>query len=209
MDCDKSPLRFNASRVLARSCESLLGICQGMLADNKLNEDEVLFLALWLRDNTEIASVWPGSVIAGRVESILSDGVITSDELVDFKDVLTSLVGGRLEQTGATGGLSTALPVDLNAAIEFGDRFFCFTGKFLYGPRSSCEAQVEKRGGYSLSAISGRLNYLVIGTLISPDWKYSTHGKKIEGAVDLRKKGGDLMIISEDQWIDALEKSGP
>src|SRR5690606_36787616 len=160
-----------------RSCEALLGICQGLLADNQLNEKEFQFLSVWLKDNPEIASLWPGSAIAHRVSSMLSDGVVTADELEDLKRVLVRLIGGTLEQTGAAGGISTALPIDQFISVDLPGRVFCFTGKFLYGARSACSKIVVLYGGCCIDTVTKDLDFLVIGTLVSPDWMYSTHGR--------------------------------
>lgn len=136
-------MRANNSRLLTRSSEALLGVCQGLLADHALNEAEVGFLALWLRDHPDIAEIWPGNMIAERVESILADGKISEDELEQLKDVLTSLLGGAWEDTGAVDGLSTNLPLERDVQVVLPDRRFCFSGKFAFGPRSVCERAGE------------------------------------------------------------------
>ena len=48
------------ARVLTRSCESLLGICSGILADGNLNDQEIRYLDNWLDNNRNIANTWPG-----------------------------------------------------------------------------------------------------------------------------------------------------
>jgi NAD-dependent DNA ligase len=76
------------ARLLKRSCESLLGICAGLLADGALNDDEIRFLNLWLEDNEKIAKTWPGEVIFKRVHDVLADNVITEDERDYLKQTL-------------------------------------------------------------------------------------------------------------------------
>ena len=39
------------NRLLKRSCESLIGMTGGMLADGHLADDEIHFLNVWLNDN--------------------------------------------------------------------------------------------------------------------------------------------------------------
>lgn len=36
------------ARLLKRSCEALLGICAGLMADGVLSDEEIRFLNLWL-----------------------------------------------------------------------------------------------------------------------------------------------------------------
>lgn len=204
---DFTHMRANGSRLLTRSCEALLGVCQGLLADHVLNEAEVIFLGLWLRDHPDIARVWPGSVIAERVQAILADGKVSDEELEQLKEVLTSLLGGTWEQTGAATGLSTDLPVQDDAQIMLADRCFCFSGKFVFGTRSACERAVVERGGMVHKEISRDLDFLVVGTLISPDWLNTSFGRKIEKAVGYQKDGCRIQIVPEKRWNDAIERA--
>lgn len=191
-------------RLLKRSCESLLGICAGMLADGHLSDEEIRFLDVWLADNDDIANSWPGEVIVKRVRDVLSDGVITEDEREYLKSTLSDLIGGTIEETGATSGTATRLPIDDIDDIQIEDSSFCFTGSFLYGTRKSCHKAVEDRGGTASGSVKVSLTYLVIGALASREWAHTSHGRKIEKAMDYKSKGRQILIISEEQWTDAL-----
>jgi NAD-dependent DNA ligase len=195
---------INWHRNFEKSSESLLGICQGLVADNVLNTAEILFLEAWLKDNEEITECWPGDVIASRVASILADGTITAEELEDLKNTLIALLGGSFQDTGAAGGFATRLPVDTVETIHFQDAVFCLTGKFLYGPRRRCEDAITSRGGRIIDNITRDLDYLVIGTLSSRDWAQSSHGRKIEKAVEQKRQGQTLLILAEERWSQFL-----
>lgn len=191
---------------LRKSCESLLGICTGIIADDTLNEREVRFLDLWLNDNADISTVWPGEVIARRIREVLADGIVTTDELDHLKQTISELIGGTLQETGAIGGLSTSLPLNDDRAVpvNFQDTAFCFTGNFLYGTRSACERAVMQRGAMAFDGIRKNLEYLVVGTMVSADWANSSHGRKIEKAVEYQQKGCPILIISEQHWVKYL-----
>jgi len=45
--------------------------------------------------------------------------------------------------------------------------------------------------------ISKDVDYLVIGTLASRDWLYTSHGRKIEKALLLKRKGVNITVITE------------
>lgn len=198
-------IRSTESRLLRRSCESLLGICSGLLADSVLNEAEVRYLDHWLRDNDAISGVWPGTEIARRVRNVLSDSQVTEEELQHLKSTLAALVGGTIEDTGsARGGLSTkAIPFD-KCEIEFKRRNFCLTGEFLHGTRSTCAATISGLGGAVLKAVRLDLHYLVVGTLVSEEWKHSSYGTKIQKAMEYRGKGVPIFIISEESWAQSI-----
>lgn len=192
------------ARLLKRSCECLIGICAGLMADGKLNDDEIRFLNTWLADNESIASTWPAEVVYVRVSEVLADGIITEEEREYLKQTLSELLGGTLQETGATSGLSTGLPVDSIDSIEIPGNAFCFTGNFIYGTRKACERAIEEREGVIFSKVRMDLNYLVIGTLASREWAHTSHGRKIEKAIDYKKKGCLINIVSEEQWIQYL-----
>ncbi|MBT6052040.1 MAG: hypothetical protein HOG49_34995 [Candidatus Scalindua sp.] len=100
------------TRLLKRSCESLLGISAGIMADGELNDQEIKYLDTWLSDNHELTSTWPGEVIYSCIKAILTDNKITEDEREHLKQTLSDLIGGTLQETGAASGASTSLPVD-------------------------------------------------------------------------------------------------
>lgn len=199
-------LMSNEAHKLRKSCESLLGICTGLIADDKLNDKEIKFLDLWLKDNADIATVWPGDVIAQRISDVLADGIITDDELEHVKFTLKELIGGTMHDTGAIGGLSTRLPVNDDRAtpIIFEDTSFCFTGNFLFGTRAACEREIEQRGARVIDGIRKDLGYLVVGTMVSSDWANTSHGRKIEKAVEYQNNGCPILIISEEHWVKHL-----
>ena len=193
------------SRLLIRSCEALLGIAAGLIADGELNDREIGFLSAWLSEHPELAATWPGEVVYRRVRTVLADGVITNEERLHLEQTLVDLVGGNFSKDGALAAGSTVLPVDENANVDIDNRSFCFTGQFLYGTRARCERAVIENSG-RVAKLNQALDFLVIGELTSRDWKYSSHGTKIENAINLRLEGSSIKIVSEAHWIRALPK---
>jgi NAD-dependent DNA ligase len=184
------------------SCASLIGMVQGMMADGQLVDAEIKFLRDWLQEADTVALSWPGTVIKAQVESILADGVVSEEERMHLVLTLNQLVGGKLDQV-AEAGFVTELPIDRPLAIEIKERAFCFTGDFVYGPRRICEQAVASRGG-SISGVSKKLHYLVVGGLGSPEWKHGSFGTKIAAAVKHKTAGTGLLIVHEDTWAAAL-----
>ena len=206
LDDDGQPIvrAFNWHRNLEKSLESLLGLCHGIMADNRLNTEEILFLDTWLKENEEIAGAWPGDIIAQRVREILADGVVTEEESEDLKDTLAKMLGGTLQESGSAGGMATRLPIDEVDQMAFDDRLFCLTGKFIYGPRRKCETAILDHGGKIAGNVVKNLDFLIIGTLASRDWAYTSHGRKIEKAVSYRDEGARILIVAEESWAKFL-----
>lgn len=198
----------NSQRLLKRSCESLLGLVSGVLADGHLHDKEIDFLLLWLEESREIAERWPGDVIHSAITTALADGHISDAERQHLVEVLTRLVGTDFEATGAASGISTSLPIDENAVVVVPGRTFCFTGNFVTGPRAKCEELTEAAGGTMEKSVVKSLDFLVIGALASPDWKNTSYGAKIEKAVENQRQGRPVRVVSERAWAAALQIGG-
>ena len=181
--------------------DSLYGLCSGLLADQKLTDEEIIFLDTWLKEHSDICKDFPANVISSRVRDVLADGIITEEERADLYETISKMLGGTLEDTGVVDGLATRLPVDEVDRIEIPGRRFCFTGKFVYGPRSKCERAVIEMGGEVLKNITAKLDYLVIGTFASRDWAHTSHGRKIEKALEYKEKGRKIFIVAEETWV--------
>ena len=203
-DDPPKPQQWNQKRLAERSLDELLGLCKGLVADKILNEEETSVLIAWLKANRQIENSWPANVLMARIDSMLADQRIDADERTDLFALLNEIsAGGR--QDNISQNFSISLPLTKPApTIVFPDRVFCFTGKFYFGTRQACQLAVRKRGGLIQDNVTQQTHYLVIGTLGSTDWIHSTHGRKIEHAVELAQKGMPIALISEQQWTTHL-----
>lgn len=94
---------------------------------------------------------------------------------------------------------------EINATIEFSDKAFCFTGKLADLKRVTAEREVRSRGGLIQDRINEQLDYLVVGDVASPGWKFGAYGRKIEQARALQNTGAPRpMLISESMFMEAL-----
>ncbi len=177
--------------------EFLLGFLRGIAADQQLNEYEVLALRTWLHQTLLPTDKWPTSVLLERVRQIVADRRIEDDEAADLLETVSGIIGQGM-QVGVTTGMSTTLPLDQVESVDFDGKTFCVTGKLASGPRKQFEDAIRRKGGTPMSSVSRKLDYLIIGTLASRDWAQSTHGTKIEKAMAIREKGGDIAVLSEE-----------
>jgi NAD-dependent DNA ligase len=188
---------------LNRSLGALLGIAQGVLCDGLLNDQEIIFLNEWLTENDAISATWPGDLIHARIKSILDDGIISEDERNYLTDTLQELIGGTREQLAERNHV-TELAFDENHEIVFENKVFCLTGKFVFAKRDVCEALIKSLGGNVSQNISSKVNYVVVGSLGSPEWKNGSFGDKIKEAANLRQSGLPIKILYESDWKMAL-----
>lgn len=205
-DEDGTPFHpLYAGRVHDRLIAEMLGLVKGVICDGRIGDGEAVALTQWLRSHPDAASTFPGSVIAARLESIFADGILEEREREDLEDLLRSLVGETADQSGELDR-ATRLPIDNPVpSIFFDGRTFCFTGKFVYGSRARCEEEIARRGGRCSPTLTQTVDYLVLGTVASPAWVQTTHGAKIEKAVELKSRGGAIAIIAEEHWVEALQ----
>ena len=188
---------------LNRSAGALVGIAQGLLCDENLNDDEIRFLNDWLRQNEAIAASWPGDVLYARVRDILADGVVTPEERTYLTEMLQQLIGGTKEDLAESTHV-TELALDRTASVTIPNSTFCLTGDFVFATRSYCESVTLKRGGFVSKSVTKKVTYVVVGGLGSAEWKHGSFGLKIEKAIEYKREGVPLLIVHEDQWAAAL-----
>jgi NAD-dependent DNA ligase len=184
------------------SDKSLLeGLCKGVLANPELNDQEVAYLKWWLSVNGMLKTTFPGKELYQLVSDILADGRVSDDERRQLREAIDLYIGKPMAE-GVADGMATLLPLTPNPVIQLQGSTICFTGRFLSGTRKKCHEVAEMLGAEPRERIVRELDYLVIGTLSSRDWRFSNHGRKIEKAVDYRDRHNTgLQILNEEQWL--------
>lgn len=203
LDQDGQPLSlaWNFRRRADAGIDELIGFIRGILADGEVTEAETTSLAAWTLKHREIASDWPVNVLARRLNRIFADGSVDETEREDLKELLCDILG---ENENPLVTPATTLPLCKPAPdVIFDQNVFVMTGKFAFGPRRICEAEVLARGGRVGTSVTLQTSYLVIGSVGSRDWIHSSWGRKIEKAAQYRELC-PLAIISEQHWASFL-----
>ena len=197
------PPGLNRARREARDASELLGVIRGVLADGQVVDREIEFLGRWLLTNQEFAAAWPFDCLVHRIGDVLRDGRIDESERASLHEIMQEIVGhpspDYFVNTPATLPLTKPAP-----NIIFPGNEFVLTGKFAFGPRKLCESEMRSRGATCCGYVTKRTNYLVIGGMSSRDWLYSTHGRKIEDAIENVECGLPTAIVSEQHWVGSI-----
>ncbi|MBB6622542.1 BRCT domain-containing protein [Clostridium gasigenes] len=213
--CDKFLSTNNYYDDVTISLQVLQGIFHGILSDNKISDLEVLNLRDWINDNEHLAGFYPYDEIGTLLTTILSDKIITDDEFnilkVFFSDFIDKSIDTnidmdhieQLKEDYTVVGICATCP-----EIEFEDKLFCFTGASTKTTREGFNNIVTSLKGEFRNSISSKTDYLVIGNGGNPCWAYSCYGRKVEQALNLRKKGCKIIIIHENDFLDALRDLG-
>lgn len=180
----------------------MVGVVRGIIADGVVSPDEATRLAEWTRENPQVAARWPANMLARRLENIVRDGRVDARE----RNHLEAILGHLAENPGRLGlALATDLPIDdPPPPVVFEARNFVFAGEMAYGPRRACEREVVELGGSCERSVSRRTHYLVIGALSAGDWAQEGFGGQVDEVVQLRGRGAEIAIISEEHWANAL-----
>lgn len=188
----------------ARTTE-LLGLLDGVTADTRLVEQEIYAIRKWLDDHPDQLDFYPGSAMATRLRYILADGVVTSEELAEFKDLIKKISGNQREEIGQLMGGYADFLCDRIDELIFPGRCYAFTGKFLSGTRSQMEGLALRRGASIASDITANVDYLVVGMEESRDWRFTSYGRDIEKAMQLKRAGHRILILTEELWTRLSE----
>lgn len=188
--------------------QRLHAILGGVAADGQVNELELRELATWLQEHEHLKTCWPYDEIDTLVTDVLRDGKIDERELGVLKSYFAEFVHKLDDRTitnpvtsenGTMIGLCAVCP-----EIVFKGSTFCFTGVSVKYSREKFIATVSSLGGRGVTAVSQKVNYLVIGAEGNPCWTYACYGRKVEKAVELRKSGVRIVVVHENDFHDAV-----
>lgn len=194
------------ARRSAKGLQSLMGILSGLICDGHLNDHEIRYLKTWLKENEDLANIYPANIVHRRIHEVLIDDLITEEERTHLTRELQTLTGNNFIETGAALPEHIANIYDDDPHVIFEDNVFVFTGEFLWGTRDKCHRETEKRGGIPKNAVTQKTNYLVIGTMASPDWITANFGRKIQKAAEMAQSGDyQVSIIREVDWSMSLK----
>lgn len=191
--------------------QTLQGIFHGILADGVIDDDEVFALREWLKKNTHLNTYYPYDEINSLVTSILSDGIIDDDERLLLKAYLNQFVNLENVQIGKQIKNET---IDVNISglcannpdIVVDGKNFCITGILKSGSRSNLEKIISDFGGLYSKNPTQKTDYLIVGDNGNCAWAFACYGRKVEKAIEMRKKGHTIILIHESDFIDFMKQ---
>lgn len=193
--------RFNRKQTEDRQIDTLIGLSKGLIADGKVVQAEAEFLQTWLVQAQSYSTNPIVLNLLGKVEAMLSDGVLDDDEAKELMSILQQ-ISGESSELGEVAK-TASLPIDNPApSLTFQGKSFLFTGTCAFGTRKQCQAAVESLGGTNAKGVTKSLDYLVLGTYVTDSWVHETFGRKIEKAMEYRNTGVPLCIITEEHWAN-------
>ncbi len=162
----------------------LQGIIEAITLDDKANINEIEYLNQWLYDNRSLKEVYPYRRIQNIVNDALEKGYLAPED--------EKYVSSQLKQT-------ITQKRTCKDKIETENKTCCITGDFKHGRREIIERYLVSLGFTMKTCVSKKIDYLFVGDLGSPSWKYGKMGGKIIKAQELQDKGENIKIISESE----------
>ena len=145
-------------------------------------------------------------MINQRLEIILKDGVVDDQERAELLVMLKSICGQQFTDTGAAECGATDFFGEAIELLNIEGKSICFTGKFLSGSRKIMESLAKENGAEIRTGIAKDLDFLIIGSMASQDWKFSSHGRKIEAVLNNKEQGSKTHIVNEETWMRFVDK---
>ena len=188
--------------------QRLQGMISGVLADGRVTKEELQTLQEWMDDHEHLRRCWPYDEIEALITAVLADGRIDEtehDQLIAFFGEFAAVPGHRAisqpteHKERLISGVCAICP-----EIELPERVFCFTGQSKRCNRDQMEELIVSRGGRFSKGVIMDLDYLIIGAAGNPCWAFACYGRKVESAVEYRKKGCKLLLVHENDFWDAI-----
>ncbi|MGG3998836.1 NAD-dependent DNA ligase [Anoxybacillus ayderensis] len=197
--------------LITSSIQQLQGILHGILADNVLNEAEIEQLCSWIDDHDFLRGTYPFDEIHSLLVSVKQDGIISEEEKNLLKAFFANFVDTRasynihefeiksLQSQYSIGGICAVCP-----EIIFENKVFSFTGASTRATRSEIAKIIQSMGGIFNNNVTKNTNYLIVGGDGNPCWAFACYGRKVEKAIELRKKGTPIIIVHENDFWDEV-----
>lgn len=205
--CDRltSNEYFNTATTDIQKLHAIMAAIGG---DGVISVEELKGLMAWLDDHEHLKTCWPYDEVQSLVLGVLADKKIDAEEhamLMNFFGEFISILDNQtivspavVEGTNIVG-LCAVCP-----EISFSDAVFCLTGSSHKYKRSEFEELIKNLGATAANTVSKKVHYLVVGSDGNPCWAYACYGRKVEKAVELRRRGHTILIVHENDFHDAV-----
>jgi len=194
-------------RLVTADMQRLQPILSAIASDGTVAEAEIEQLSMWLAEREHLRKCWPYEEMDSLLTTTMQDQCIDPKEHKLLLEFCSSFTTSDLDFE--TPHVTARMLSDIFAVspvISFDDYSFCFTGESKRATREEMQKMAQDRGAKVVESVSPELDYLVVGVGGNPCWAYSSYGRKIVKAMELRRQGSQLLIIHELDFFDALAK---
>ncbi len=174
-----------------KGLQNLKKIIEAIMIDNEIGLNEINELNEWLDNNNHLIGNYPFDKIYSIVKKVLNDGIISSDEINELLSEFNNFINPIKENNS-------------NRTFDFQNKIFCLTGTFNFGSKDNIEEKIVEKGGICGKNVTSKTDYLIVGGSGSDAWKFGNYGGKVQKAMELKEKGKNIEIVSEDDFLNQL-----
>jgi hypothetical protein len=117
---------LNRARMDDSAISELMGLAQGVVADDVINQKEVEYIQKWITTNTNSADNPVAARLLDRIEDMLRDGVLDNSESAELLDTLERF--STVDFSPGEIQVAAMLPLDDPAPkVLFKGDFFCLS----------------------------------------------------------------------------------
>ena len=182
--------KFSSSEVYCRTTQSiqvLRGVIEGILCDGRIHEMEIVKLKGWLEDHDYLTGIYPYDKLVRIVCDVDGAEKLELEERRKLLEVFREIN----DPVSAHTNLRNCFPLE--------NKTFCLTGEFVSASRNTIVKKLEERGAIKQNTVSVNLDYLFVGGMPTDIWKFGNTNPQIDRAMELQKKGANLLIVAEEE----------
>ncbi len=90
---------------------------------------------------------------------------------------------------------------DAPADFSFKGQVVCLTGDFVFGKKAQITDYIVQHGGTCSSSVTEKTTVVLVGGKGSENWKFGNYGSKVEKALNIKNRGGTIILLKEDSAL--------
>ncbi|MGO3406769.1 BRCT domain-containing protein [Marinomonas sp.] len=181
-----------------------LGLLSGIVSDDVINDKELGYILGWISVHEDVLDNAIVKEVSQKILRHTRTPYPTTKEKSDLLAFIKKNTGTQFIETGSTTTHPLEHIADKVDRMDHEYARICFTGIFNTGSRKEVESIATDLGAITRKDPSKSIDYVIIGSQVSPDWKHTSFGRKIQKAIELRESGHPLIILTEKQWSEFI-----
>lgn len=210
--CDKVSTENYFYDLVFSDLQRLQGIIHGILSDKIIQDEEIICLEEWLKDNQHLKSYYPYDELVSVVGTILEDKKVSDRERKLLERYFIEFINDELlssyskdELSGLRQKITIGAVCAINPSIQIEDKIFAITGQISKTEKNKFINTIKASGGHYNTSITDSVNYLIVCDTNALLWAFEPYGRKIDQALTLRSQGEALVIVHKKDFIDFIK----
>lgn len=162
---------------------------EGLLVSGELTREKLTYLKNWLDRNLSLSGIYPFDEMRSQIMKVLMN-----ENREDYT-ALKGMFAAYIDPVKSSG----------NECSDFTGKSICLTGSFVSGSKEEITALLERCGGEVCSSVTRKTQVLIVGGEGSREWSFGNYGTKVKKAMEMRTKGMDIDIITEEELSGFLQ----